>query len=56
MVIAMLAGALELDRGLDEVRRAAAGELRMASVDATERLRDMGLPAAAALQCQCRRR
>jgi signal transduction histidine kinase len=40
-LIAMRAGALELDRGLDEAHRTAAGELRAASVDATERLRDI---------------
>jgi signal transduction histidine kinase len=40
-LIAMRAGALELDRGLDERYRTAMGELRVASVDATERLRDI---------------
>ncbi|MGW0431697.1 sensor histidine kinase [Micromonospora sp. NPDC003197] len=38
---AMRTGALELDRGLDERRRAAIGELRAVLVGATEQLRDI---------------
>jgi signal transduction histidine kinase len=40
-LIAMRAGALELDRSLDERHRAAMAEVRAASTDATERLRDI---------------
>ncbi|TDB77958.1 histidine kinase [Micromonospora sp. KC723] len=40
-LIAMRAGALELDRGLAEPYRSVLGELRAASVEATERLREI---------------
>ncbi|MEU9121941.1 histidine kinase [Streptomyces sp. NPDC048506] len=40
-LIALRAGALEVDPGLDEARRAAAGELRAAAGTATERLREI---------------
>ncbi|NUT38266.1 MAG: sensor histidine kinase [Hamadaea sp.] len=40
-LIAMRAGALEIDVGLDDRTRAAAGELRAAAADATDRMREI---------------